>query len=142
MPIDRSIFPLFEKFLEKTLGGCAFQWIKLYVKALSATKHNVIVYYTYMYYYTYYSLSIIMYMPLQDIEQDMLPEACVQRVEEYKDRLVNFNARRRKSSIGLSPVTILLSRGVHVFPEDTRSTSSSSNTRSVLHFIKWLHVHG
>ncbi len=62
----------------------------------------------------------------------MLPEACVQRVEEYKDRLVNFKARRRNSSICLSPVMILKARGVHMFPEESSSSpSTTSTTRSV-----------
>lgn len=68
----------------------------------------------------------------------MLPEACLQQVEEYKDRLVNFKARRRKSSICLSPTMVLKARGIRMFPEDSSSSGpcTSSATRSVFGFLE------
>ena len=94
-----------------------------------------------MYMCNYYVLNRIL-VSLQEIEQDMLPEACLQKVEEYKDRLVNFKARRRKSSISLSPALILQARGVRVFPEDSTCSSSTTSTtsRSVLDFTSHVGV--
>ena len=68
--------------------------------------------------------------PLQDIDQGMLPEACLQQVEKYRDRVVYHKERRRKSCYYPSPKLILEARGEHVFPDDTPSDPPLSSTTS------------